>query len=743
MSDSSLDKYPHNPAILLITPPLTQINTPYPATAYLKGFLKKHNFIVSQVDLGLDLVLAIFSKKGLESLFKQIKLTCQQLSISSNRVLQLENEYLKTIDRIILFLQNKDPTLAYRICNQEFLPAGPRIEAMEDLNWAFGPAGLQDKAKFLATLYLEDLVDLIVDTVCPYFGFSRYAEKLALSATFFHSLEGALKQPNNFVDTITLKLLKKYLLEVNPDIVGFTIPFPGCLFSALKCSQYIKVNWPRIKIVIGGGFVSTELRDLHSPDIFKYIDFMVTDDGENPLLQIVNYLSGSIAINELQRTFILSENKVLFVDGDKDLHISPGDKGTPDYSDLQLDSYISILEIANPMHRLWGDGRWNKLTLAHGCYWKKCSFCDISLDHVKQYDPVPVRILVEQIETIVKQTGQSGFHFVDEAAPPDLLRDLAIEILTRNITITWWTNIRFEKTYTESLCKLLATAGCIAVTGGLETPCDRLLRKMKKGVTVAQAARVTKNFQEAGIMVHCYLMYGFPSETSQETIDSLEIVRQLFENDLVQSGFWHKFTLTAHSPMAKKAEKFALSITGPEKWDFAHNDLYHVDKTGCNHELFGSGLKKALYNFMYGIGLDFKLDFWFNFEVPKTSISPNFIRTIIRKTRKNENQRGSSRVLWLGNVPQILLSNNPKKIDNRKKSKLIFYEKAETFELKANRRLCEWLFAIISKVAICNTDIFTLHQVEKSYETEIKADFSDFQKSHIWQILRQKGLLIF
>lgn len=50
-------------------------------------------------------------------------------------------------------------------------------------------------------------------------------------------------------------------------------------------------------------------------------------------------------------------------------------------------------------------------------------------------------------------------------------------------------------------------------------------------------------------MVHAYLMYGFPTQTAQETIDSLEMVRQMFEQGIIQSGFWHQFAMTAHSPV--------------------------------------------------------------------------------------------------------------------------------------------------------------------------------------------------
>ena len=207
------------------------------------------------------------------------------------------------------------------------------------------------------------------------------------------------------------------------------------------------------------------------------------------------------------------------------------------------------------MHRLWADGRWNKLTVARGCYWKQCTFCDVSLDYIARYEPASADVTVDRIEALVRETGETGFHFVDEAAPPAMLRALAQRLIERQVAITWWGNIRFEKSFTPDLVDLLARSGCVAVSGGLEVASDRLLELMKKGVTVDQVARVARAFTDAGVMVHAYLMYGFPTETAQETVDALERVRQLFAEGCIQSAFWHRFAATAHSPIGREPER--------------------------------------------------------------------------------------------------------------------------------------------------------------------------------------------
>ncbi|HMV19292.1 MAG TPA: radical SAM protein, partial [Rhodocyclaceae bacterium] len=299
--------------------------------------------------------------------------------------------------------------------------------------------------------------------------------------------------------------------------------------------------------------------------------------------------------------------------------------GTPTWDGLPLDRYLSVLDMLNPMHRLWSDGRWNKLTVAHGCYWKKCSFCDVSLDYIGRYDGAAAALLADRIDAIVTETGESGFHFVDEAAPPKALRALADELLQRGRAISWWGNIRFEKSFTPELCERLAESGCIAVSGGLEVASDRLLKLMKKGVSVDQVARVTRAFSDAGILVHAYLMYGFPTQTVQDTVDALEYVRQLFDAGCIQSGFFHRFACTVHSPVGLNPAEYGVTLKALPPVSFARNDVEFVDPSGVDHDALGRALNKALYNYMHGIGLDEDVRAWFEGRVPRTRVPRRFV----------------------------------------------------------------------------------------------------------------------
>ncbi len=680
----------------------------------------------------------MFSKQGLISIFAEAEKLLHP-GENSKRIIALKDYYISTIDAVILFLQGKNPTLALSICQEDFLPEASRFAQLEDLEWAFGSMGTQDKAKHLATLYLEDLSDLIVECVDRNFGFSRYAERLGRSASTFDELYASLQTAPTYIDNLLLDILQERITTVQPTLVLISVPFPGNLYAAFRSAQFLKKNFPNIKISMGGGFPNTELRSLSDVRVFEFIDFITLDDGEVPVEELINNLENS-TYSAFKRTLLLEEGKVVYKNNSTKSDYKQSEVGTPDYSDLKLDQYISVIEIVNPMHRMWSDGRWNKLTMAHGCYWGKCTFCDISLDYIKIYEPIAANILCDRIEELIAATGQNGFHFVDEAAPPALMRALALEILRRKIAVTWWTNIRFEKSFTRDLCILLKASGCIAVSGGLEVASDRLLQLIDKGVTVEQVAKVTRNFTEAGIMVHAYLMYGYPTQTVQETIDSLEMVRQLFETGVLQSGFWHQFALTAHSPVGMYPEKFGV-IRDMEVGSFANNDVNFKDKTGIDHEKFSFGLSKSLYNFMHGICFDYPLQDWFEFKIPKTKVPNNFIESAILAPDSLE-IKSNAKIVWIGGKPQVEYSTKSKKGKSWEMLHLTFHDKKEIFSVQMNRQEGDWFLNLIGKISIENSKLHSFLQIKEDYEQKGLEDFELFWHSKPLKTLKSFGLLV-
>ena len=626
--------------VLSLIPPMTQLNTPYPSTAYLTGFLRSRGVAAVQEDLALALVLRLFSRAGLLAVRECIH--ALPVKRRSPRVQAFDRSferYLATMEVAVAFLQGRDPSIGHRIGSRNFLPEGSRFEALDayvdadggdPLAWAFGALGVQDRARHFATLYLNDIADVLREAVDPRFEFVRYAESLAQSQASFDPLAQALAEPLNLIDRVLRDLSLEAVARHAPHVVLVSAPFPGNVYGALRIAQAIKRHDPAIITVLGGGFVNTELRELKEPRVFDYFDYVTLDDGERPVLALLEHLRGERPQDRLVRTFLRTAQGVRFIDA-AEPDIPVAEAGTPTWDGLPLDRYLSLLDMLNPMHRLWSDARWNKLTVAHGCYWKKCSFCDTSLDYISRYEAVAAETLVDRIETIIAETGQTGFHFVDEAAPPKALKALAEELARRRREISWWGNIRFEKSYTPALCAQLADSGCIAVSGGLEVASDRLLTLMQKGVSVEQVARVTHAFADAGILVHAYLMYGFPTQTVQDTVDALEYVRQLFAAGCIQSGFFHRFACSVHSPVGRDPAQYGVTLKPLPAGLFAKNDVGFIDPAGVDHAALGTALNKALYNYMHGLGLDQEVRSWFAGRVPRTTVPRHFVARALER----------------------------------------------------------------------------------------------------------------
>ena len=573
--------------ILLITPPLTQLNTPYPATAYLKGLFAAQGHEVHQLDLGIELADRVLSKEFLQSIG-----------------LEREAQLIEPVKR---FLRGQDDTLGPRIANRSLLPEGKRFEQLDEdhLEWSFGVSGTTDKAQHLATLFIEEVADYVREHVDPHFDLVRYAEYLSNDAPSFDPLYEELQRDPSPIDRLMLSILEEKIsifnFQFSIDRVCITIPFPGCLYGALRCGQWLKAN-TKATIELGGGFPNTEWRQMNEPRIYEFCDEVVVDGHPE-------------AIDHC-----------------------------PDFGDLPLDKYLSMSEMTNPMHRLWSQGRWNKMVMAQGCYWHRCAFCDTSLPYIGDYRAPKASTVVDRMERVMAQTGRTGFHFVDEALPPKLLGEVAEEILRRGLTLSFWGNIRFEKAYTADLCDLLAEAGMVAVSGGLEVASDRLLKLMDKGVTIQQTAEACRHLRDAGIMVHTYLMYGFPTETLQETVDALETVRRMFDESIVQSAFWHRYAMTCHSPSGMHPERYgarritlgtqAASLRLERGLPARETDSPYPSNPFCNNEVdwdpidggqqfdydidaVGAALRLATYNYMNGLGLDQPVRSWFPIRVPR------------------------------------------------------------------------------------------------------------------------------
>jgi radical SAM superfamily enzyme YgiQ (UPF0313 family) len=725
------------PRVLLITPPFVQLNTPYPATCYLAGWLGARGVPAWQADLSLETALGLFSRGGLTRLFARAR----EAALSDGdraivrALLAREAAYLETIDPVVRLLQGRDPSFAARVCAGGVLPEGPRFAAAQvDLDWAFGALGLADRARYLASLYLDDLADL-ARAVCPHFGLSRYGEALARSARTLDPLLEELARPPSLIDQLCDEALAPHLERARPDLVALTVPFPGNLLGALRIAKRLRERAPEARIALGGGFVNTELRTLADPRLFDLVDFVTVDDGEAPLAALVDRAVGGSG--PLVRTFVRERGEVRLEGAARGADPAQEALPAPSYRGLPLDRYLSVLELANPMHRLWSDGRWLKLTVAHGCYWKRCTFCDVGLDYIARYDPSSARALADRMDALAEETGQGGFHFVDEAAPPLSLIELALELIARGRAYAWWGNIRFEKTFTRDVCRLLVASGCIAVSGGLEVASDRLLALMDKGVTVAQVARVASAFSEAGALVHAYLMYGFPTETASETVDALERVRQLFSAGAIHSAFWHRFTLTRHSPIAAQPARFRIKVLDGPPGPFSDNDLAHRDLDGLDAralDRYGAGLERAVYNYLHGVGLERDVRSWFDGKVPRARVAPDLVARALGEREQADPARPAARLAWIGGAFSV-------EDRGRARARLRLHCRTGERQLALRTAVARWAGELLDAATPrSGTALPRRDRLGDSFPGGAKA-LARFLRSRAWRELNEAGLL--
>lgn len=619
--------------ITLIIPPFTQLNTSYPSISYLARHLQGKGIPVRQRDLSIELALRVFSTSGLRQIF-DIAEQSEELPESAWEMISARHRYEKCIGPVIRLLQHREHSLAHRIQHGHFLPQGPRVRRA--LESGFGDFSIHDQARFLCTQFLSDITDFIKVCIDIGFDFGRYQAQLATGPITLDPILQRLSET-----TIIDQWLDEICDGLKGDLFGISIPFPGTLYGALRIGRQLKA---RGKIVcMGGGYINTELREIRDSRFWDFCDHICLDDGETPLEALIAYhrqegdrRHRSISPAGHHTTTPLPPNV---------------DSFAPDYGDLDRSLYLQLIDDHNPTHRLWSDGCWNKITLAHGCYWKKCAFCDINLDYISRYRPTQTVKIVNTMQQIIEDTGFSGFHLVDEAAPPRLLKELALEILKRDMVCSWWGNIRFEKAFTPDLCRLLAAAGMIAATGGLEVANDRLLKKMKKGVTLQQAVQSAQALEEAGIMVHAYLMYGFPTQTNKETLEAMEYVRQMFQHNILRSAFWHRFVLTQHSGIFANLQAYDIHTPPLSQNNFAQNDIPHHDPQGGDHDLFNTPLEQSLWNWMRKQHIHKPLQYWFQQPIPKITVSPNHVKKLMYSARtkiKNNHQ-----LLWIGDSPLI------------------------------------------------------------------------------------------
>ena len=700
--------------VVIIQPPIVQLNTPYPSGAYLQDFFKKlksFSNLDSQLspaafelakkagyqidsvewkDLSIELFHRIFSKEGITQLFHNTKDKALKMALEAEnqgdeitaynlrRYVLTKESWINWIDKIVaLLVENKSgrETL-HEFVRSAHVPRGNRMETyLTNLNREVSV----DDGYLLASLALADLADYITTVYDNNFALIRYAESICASDL---SKEEILKTTNSPV-------LKDYLSPLVENLINtvsasqqepsflfcVSVPFPGTFAAAMFICKQLKSTFGKNALItLGGGYVNTALRSVNQAELAAYIDCFSYDRGysfytellANGLPAAAAYQTESVFGGEVAqgkanqtKTSSTSSNRQELVEIENFMTKNVA----PDYEGIDFSKYPRLADDINPMHRIWSDGAWLKAYLAHGCYWHRCLFCDTKLDYVNCYKPVNIKNLYSSLLEQAKKSGVYGVHFVDEAAPPKMLEDFAS--LNKDKALTFWGNIRFEKAFSRDLADILAKGGLIGVSGGIEMACGEGLSNINKGIDIKTLVFSLAAFKEAGILTHAYMIYGYYNETPQMLIDSAETLRQLFKAGLLDSSFFHKFTLTKHSTLFAEWEAGKHPDLHPifPKNNFTDYELHFKDEE--KSEKYGAPLSLAVNAWMHRKSLDKPVEKWFNFPMPKPTVKKDFVEKALEEYEITKNQSykekmpsilSSADFAWLPDSVEILPS---------------------------------------------------------------------------------------
>lgn len=678
-------------SVIILQPPLVQLNGPYPSGAYLAAFFRQlandaragsseTKLSVRWIDVSNRFFHHLFSFSGLTRFFQLSRESLLQASLDAEtagdseaayqlrRYVSFEDRWLLWIDSIVSILCGGDRELCHSFVRSPYAPRGARMDAFL-ATLETEPSA--DDARVLATLAIEDIADCITSVFDSEFSLVRYAESIATSEHSFENIEKALSRPMvvHFLEPLLDELCEELATTGRPDgtiLFCISVPFPGCLVNALAMARTLRLFFgDRAVISMGGGYVNTELRNSSNEKLFTYIDHLSFDRGFGAYADFFRRQSGNSGSSD--RRLFCPDDLVLY---ENEITASL----VPDYSEIDFSRYPRLADTPNPMHRLWSDGAWIKAYLAHGCYWHRCSFCDVSVDYIRCYLPVGIQKLYHGLRSQALGKGVKGIHLVDEAAPPRSLRDFALENLKAgsatsdgNGLLSFWGNIRFEKTFTRDLADFLSCGGLVAVSGGIEIASPEGFKAVDKGIDLENLVAVCAAFKEAGVLVHSYLIYGYWNEDAQAVIDSCEVMRQLFASGLIDSAFWHKFVLTRHSRVYREwlqgmhceGSPTKLSLRPiDEAGDFADNDLRFAGEEESRR--YTAPLENALQSWMVGEGIETPVKAWFPYPMPAPRIAGDLIDTYIaayEKRRDNEWNRpfsDESEYFWIGSTPIVI-----------------------------------------------------------------------------------------
>ena len=391
------------------------------------------------------------------------------------------------------------------------------------------------------------------------------------------------------------------IISKAPTILGISATATSQVIPAFTLARMLKDANSDIHITMGGSIFTKLIDNLKdSPGLFELIDSFIVFEGEHALLELANQLEG-------KRDFSKVPNFV-YRDGDQTrinepFHIEDiNSLPTPDYDGFPLDLYLAPERVL-------------PLQGSRGCYWRKCTFCNLHVDNLR-FRMRSAELVLEDITKLTEKYKTKNLFFSDECMPVNQLDNLSTRIIDESIDIKWMAGIRFDKGLTKDILQKARDAGCLKMVFGLESSNKRILSLMDKGIETDIVSNIINYCADSGIAIHMYVIVGFPSETREEALETLDFIRSndTFLNSRGASCLACLFELEKHAPILRDPGKYKLtSIAHPKHDDLSLGYVYETN-AGMTHdeanEVYGyirgeidSRLNIFPYNFSMSDGL--------------------------------------------------------------------------------------------------------------------------------------------
>lgn len=526
--------------VTLIFPPSWLPSQPFLSLPVLTAFLRKEGIDVVQRDLNVEFLEVLLSKEGAVSMGEEMRSALAKVQVSARPE---GYNLLRQAVELMPYLTERVEWAKSVFRSEDFYDIEKYMEALKVIDRYLEAAG---------SLYYPSSITNFDNNM----RYSVYSSSDVMSAV------------GDEKENIFLGIFRKHfvpsVLEQRPGIIGISVTSTSQLIPGLTLARLVKEADRDVHVTVGGS-VFTKLIDnlLKGVDVFfSFVDSFVVFEGEHALLELANQVSGRCDLSKVPNLIYreggtVRLNEPFYVE---DVSLL----ATPDYDGLPLPLYHSPRRVL-------------PVQTSRGCYWGKCTFCNLHYDH-KHFRP-KTDLVVRDIQTIKERHDTNLFFFADECIPVSTLKKLVKEL--PELDIKWIAGVRFEDGLSRDLIRDMRSAGCLKLVFGLESYSQRVLDLMEKGTKRDTINRILKDCLDEGIATHVYTIVGFPTETVEEAFESVNFI--LDNERLVSSpGFSFLpclFEMEKHSPVTGNPVNFGIRrIMSPKKDDLSLGYFYEVER---------------------------------------------------------------------------------------------------------------------------------------------------------------------